>query len=541
MGNIGADTGNDSATPEPLPSERAETSSDPAALPAVEEAIESEINESARVAADAPIPAPAIPFDSLAGIFPPSEASIRELAQRIGGNVPIDPVILFGGKILDRADLYLACLMVGREPRFETFAGDDPFEFVVGRHLNSGPLSESLRAMAGARAANLHLGDNQHSQGVPIGRASELLNVSSRSIARARFVLRFGTPDLIAAVDSGSITVSAAHTECHRLCKQAFRNGNAPATVTPITQEAGSTAQAETLPGGETEGSTSSTISIPQAAESDVPSIAEMRDGAETTAEPVEAAEATIVPTTWVWSEHIPCAAVTAITGNSSMVSIVAIRLAATVAVGRQFPDYEKVHRGEVVWVSNQSERTLFGALDLACGSERPMPIEVLEPELDHCGLPIRNLSADLWRLNHKLSAATQVTVIDYISEYLAHGDLERNIARLGSALRALQAFAVEHGTAVLLPMQLPCRRQTDFTAAVQILAKSTEIKSVLIVERDMASETGTLRKLQGRGDQHACEHRFHVRQKWGSSEAKVRVIEWDSLAAFQDELSRRW
>jgi hypothetical protein len=91
------------------------------------------------------------------------------------------------------------------------------------------------------------------------------------------------------------------------------------------------------------------------------------------------------------------------------------------------------------------------------------------------------------------------------------------------------------------LPMQLPCRRQTDFTAAVQILAKSTEIKSVLIVERDMASETGTLRKLQGQGDQHACEHRFHVRQKWGSSEAKVRVIEWDSLAAFQDELSRRW
>jgi hypothetical protein len=381
------------AAPEPHPPEGAETSSDPAALPAAEEAIDSEINESAHVAADAPIPEPAIPFHSLAGIFPPSEASIRELAQRIGGNVPIDPVILYEGKILDRAALYLACLMVGREPTFETFAGDDPFEFVVGRHLNRGPLSESQRAMAAARAANLQLGDNQYSQGVPIGRASELLNVSSRSIARARFVLRLGTPDLIAAVDSGSLKLWAACNECQRLCKQAFRNGNAPATVTAITQEAGSTAQAETasgeIPGGETEGSTSSTISIPQATESDVPSIAE--NGAETTAERVEAAEATIVPTSWVWSEHIPCAAVTAITGNSSMVSIVAISLAATVAVGRQFPDYEWVHRGEVVWVSNQSKRTLFGALDLACGSERPMPIEVLEPELDHCGLPIRN------------------------------------------------------------------------------------------------------------------------------------------------------
>ena len=88
-----AENGNYPAAPEPHPPEGAETSSDPAALPAAEEAIDSEINESARVAADAPIPEPAIPFHSLAGIFPPSEASIRDLAQRIGGNVPIDPVI----------------------------------------------------------------------------------------------------------------------------------------------------------------------------------------------------------------------------------------------------------------------------------------------------------------------------------------------------------------------------------------------------------------------------------------------------------------
>src|SRR3984893_3662807 len=212
-----AENGNYPAAPEPHPPEGAETSSDPAALPAVEEAIDSEINEGAREAADGPIPAPPVPFHSLAGIFPPSEASIRELAQRIGGNVPIDPVILYEDRILDGAALYLACLMIGRQPRFETFAGDDPFEFVVGRHLNRGPLSESQRAMAAARAANLQLGDNQYSQGLPIGRASELLNVSSRSIARARFVLRLGTPDLIAAVDSDRLTVGAAYNECHRL------------------------------------------------------------------------------------------------------------------------------------------------------------------------------------------------------------------------------------------------------------------------------------------------------------------------------------
>src|ERR1700730_12215611 len=85
----------------PLP-ETGESASTPAALPAVEEAIGSEINEGARDAADEPLPEPAIPFPSRADIFPRSEASIRDLARRIGGNVPIDP-------------------MVGRDPTFEAY------------------------------------------------------------------------------------------------------------------------------------------------------------------------------------------------------------------------------------------------------------------------------------------------------------------------------------------------------------------------------------------------------------------------------------
>ena len=51
---------------------------------------------------EAPIPAPVIPFHALAGIFPVGDdAGIRELARRIEGNVPIDPVILYEGKVLD--------------------------------------------------------------------------------------------------------------------------------------------------------------------------------------------------------------------------------------------------------------------------------------------------------------------------------------------------------------------------------------------------------------------------------------------------------
>src|SRR5262249_5566987 len=73
------------------------------------------------------------------------------------------------------------------------------------RHMN-----ESQRAMVAAKLATLKLGDNQHSEGLPIGRGSELLNVGERSVARAREVQARGAPELIRAVELGKIAVSAA-------------------------------------------------------------------------------------------------------------------------------------------------------------------------------------------------------------------------------------------------------------------------------------------------------------------------------------------
>ena len=46
--------------------------------------------------------------------------------------------------------------------------------------------------MVAAKLATLKLGDNQHSEGLPIGRSSELLNVGERSVARAREVTHVG-------------------------------------------------------------------------------------------------------------------------------------------------------------------------------------------------------------------------------------------------------------------------------------------------------------------------------------------------------------
>jgi hypothetical protein len=215
----------------------------------------------------------------------------------------------------------------------------------------------------------------------------------------------------------------------------------------------------------------------------------------------------------------------------------VAAKLAATISAGGQFPDDDKTDSGEVLWASTTpSSQPVRDSVYLA-RAELTSPtctaVDFLMPDSDDFGLPVRHLSAHLRRLTQKLWSAGEVKliVIDYLSDYLAYGGLERDIERLGPALQGLQAFAVQHRTAVLLPMRLPYRSQTDFNLATQILARSSDINSVFVVERDSGSATGTLSKWNGRADRGAREHRFHVRHKWNVFEEKVLVIEWDALA----------
>jgi hypothetical protein len=61
-----------------------------------------------------------------------------------------------------------------------------------------------------AKLATLRRGDNQHSEGLPIGRSSELLNVGERTVARAREVIDHGAAELVQAVERGAVSVSAA-------------------------------------------------------------------------------------------------------------------------------------------------------------------------------------------------------------------------------------------------------------------------------------------------------------------------------------------
>lgn len=83
---------------------------------------------------------------------------------------------------------------------------DDIREYVIAKNLHRRHLSESQRAMmAAALSANLQSG-----KGHTVAQAAEKLKVSPRSVASAKRVREKGSPDLVAAVEQGKVSVSAA-------------------------------------------------------------------------------------------------------------------------------------------------------------------------------------------------------------------------------------------------------------------------------------------------------------------------------------------
>jgi N6-adenosine-specific RNA methylase IME4 len=151
-------------------------------------------------------------FHPLAEIFPLIEGDeFAGLVDDIRANGLREPVVLHDGQVLDGRNRLRACEVAGVACRFEDYTGDDPVGYVISLNLCRRHLGESQRAMVAAKLANLRDGQRADLvEGLPIGRASELLSVGDRSVARAREVQGRGAPELIRAVEAGKVSVSAA-------------------------------------------------------------------------------------------------------------------------------------------------------------------------------------------------------------------------------------------------------------------------------------------------------------------------------------------
>ncbi len=126
-----------------------------------------------------------------------------------------EPITLHpDGSILDGRNRHRACIMAKVEPKFVEWDGQGtPEAFVISKNLLRRHMSESQRAMAAAKLADMPQGARSDLR--PIGAmstadAAEVLNVGERSVTRAKSVRKSGNLKLVEAVETGTMSVAAA-------------------------------------------------------------------------------------------------------------------------------------------------------------------------------------------------------------------------------------------------------------------------------------------------------------------------------------------
>ena len=162
-------------------------------------------------------PAVGVKWHPYADIFPWIEAeALNAFRDDVRQRGVLEPIVFLGDAILDGRNRYT----VARELRIEypavDYLGDDPLGFVIAKNLTRRHLTESQRAMVASRLSKMRQGArtdiepraNLHE--VSAATAAGMLNVSERSVKSARVVHDSGAPALVAAVERGEVSVSAA-------------------------------------------------------------------------------------------------------------------------------------------------------------------------------------------------------------------------------------------------------------------------------------------------------------------------------------------
>jgi ParB-like chromosome segregation protein Spo0J len=151
-----------------------------------------------------------------ASIFPEmNSAEFDLLAEDIKLNGVRVPITLYEGKILDGRHRYKAASKFSIPLKEENFtrlpSTVDPLAFVVGANLHRRHLSDNQRALVAATITNMRRGDNQHTTAgaVDTAKAAKMLNVSEKSVTRARALVDKGSPQLQQLVREGKAKLGA--------------------------------------------------------------------------------------------------------------------------------------------------------------------------------------------------------------------------------------------------------------------------------------------------------------------------------------------
>lgn len=160
------------------------------------------------------------------------EDELQSLADDIGKRGLQSPIVLLEGKILDGRNRYTACRMAKVVPTTVDYDGETDLDSLVAFVRAANELrrhdTPSQRAMAGAKLRelfeadakarskkNLKIGEESPmGPNEPVGRsaakAAAATGSSESNVKRASTVLKSAPPEVVAAVERGEISVSAA-------------------------------------------------------------------------------------------------------------------------------------------------------------------------------------------------------------------------------------------------------------------------------------------------------------------------------------------
>ena len=125
-----------------------------------------------------------------------------------------DPITRYRGLIVDGTHRYRACKELGIEPRYEEWDEVGSLvDFVLSKNLDRRHLSESQRAIAASRLANLTEGRPSKTaqiQAVSQTEAADKFNVSRTCVQAARLVEEKGVPRLRELIEQDEVAITTA-------------------------------------------------------------------------------------------------------------------------------------------------------------------------------------------------------------------------------------------------------------------------------------------------------------------------------------------
>jgi hypothetical protein len=152
-----------------------------------------------------------------AELFPPmTEAEFLGLKEDIREHGQREDIVVWQGQLIDGRHRLRACRELGIEPHIaELMDSTDPWQYVVSHNLHRRHLTTAQRAMVGDKLASRKQGEKKPDSGIPLSQptqaeAAAMLNVSVDSVKQARKIRKTATPETVAAVERGEITLNAA-------------------------------------------------------------------------------------------------------------------------------------------------------------------------------------------------------------------------------------------------------------------------------------------------------------------------------------------